>query len=149
MTELSPNRQRAQRLLIGGLVGGHAVLIVAVVAFWVAQGRLAAFSAAIGGVLTIVFFTIGQAVQVMLAEASPKVVLVGALASFLARVVGLGLLLVLALEHAERLAWFAPVAFAISTIAVVVGWLAAEIWVFSRLRIPVFDEPRKGMDNPA
>ena len=27
----------------------------------------------------------------------------------------------------------------------VIGWLAAEVWVFSRLRIPVFDE----MDDPS
>lgn len=149
MAESTPNRQRAQRLLVGGVAGGHAVLLLAVIVFWITGGPLTAFSAAIGGVLTIVFFTIGQAVQVMLAEASPKIVMVGALASFLVRAVALGLLLLLAMENADRLTWFAPIAFAISTIAVVVGWLGAEIWVFSRLRIPVFDEPRQGMDNPA
>jgi hypothetical protein len=34
------------------------------------------------------------------------------------------------------------VAIAVSAIVVVLGWLAAEIWTFSRLRIPVFDPPQ-------
>ena len=40
-----------------------------------------------------------------------------------------------------RLAGMDRVAVAVTAIVVVLGWLAAEIWTFTRLRIPVFDPP--------
>mgnify|MGYP001000902806 CR=1 FL=1 len=73
--------------------------------------------------------------------------------AFRSRVWGAGKLLVLvgalvatyvlfaAAANPERLAGMDRTAVAITTIAVVVGWLAAEIRVFSKLRIPVFDPP--------
>jgi hypothetical protein len=133
------NQLRARRLLLGGLAGGHLTAVVAVVACWVAGGLLAGVSAALGAFVTLAFFTIGQGVQVLVAEAPPKQVLLAALASYGVRVSALGLLLMLALAHPERLGALQPVPVVIGTIAVVVGWLAGEIRVHSRLRIPVFD----------
>ena len=140
MAELSPNRRRAQQLLVGGAAGGHLALLLAVLGFAVARGLPAALSAAVAGIVTIAFFTIGQAVQVLVADAPARRVLIASLASYGLRVSVLGGLLMLALANAAQIAWLDPIAVAVSTIAVVVGWLAAELWTYSRLRIPIYDE---------
>jgi hypothetical protein len=143
----SANVIRARRLLAGGAVGGHTALAVCVVAFGLTGGVAGGVSAALAGVLTVVFFIIGQAVQVLVADADPRTVLVAALASYIARVGGLGALLALALANADRLKAMDTTAVAVTTIAVVLGWLSAEIWVFSRLRLPVFDETERQADT--
>jgi len=137
---------RARRLLAGGAVGGHAGLLACVVAFGIAGGVSGAVSAALAGVLTIAFFTIGQAVQVLVADADPRTVLFASLVSYVARVGGLGALLAVALANADRFKAMNATAVAVTTIVVVLGWLGAEIRVFSRLRIPVFDETERPTD---
>lgn len=145
----SPNVLRARQLLAGGAVGGHAAMLTCVGIFLVAGGVPGAVSAALAGILTIAFFIIGQAVQVRVADADPRRVLVASLVSYAARIAVLGALLVVALANRERLSAINPTAVAVSTIAVVIGWLAAEILVFSRLRIPVFDETERPPDRLA
>ena len=139
MAEPGPNAVRARRLLLGGLAGGHLAAVLAVLGCGIGGGLVAGASAAVAAVTTLAFFTIGQGVQVLVAEAPPKQVLLAALASYGVRVSALGLLLMLALSHPERLGQLQPVPVVIGTIAVVIGWLAGEIRVHSRLRIPVFD----------
>ena len=145
----SPNVARARRLLAGGALGGHVALLVAVVAFGLAGGVAGAVSAALAGVLTVTFFTIGQAVQVLVADADPRTVLFASMLSYIARVGGLGALLAVALANADRFEAMDTTAVAATTIVVVLGWLAAEIWVFPRLRIPVFDETERPSDTTA
>ena len=143
----SPNVLRARKLLRGGLVGGHLAWLVCIVGFWLASGPRAAASAALGGVLVIAFFTIGQAVQVLMADADPRRVLFASLVSYAVRIGALAALLGVALANRERLAGLEPTAVAVSTIVVVVGWLAGEIRTFMRLRIPVFDESEHPLDS--
>ncbi len=145
----SANVMRARRLLTAGAAGGHAALLLCVGAFAMTGGLSGGISAALAGILTILFFTIGQAVQVMVADADPRTILVAALASYIGRVVGLGALLALALANADRLTAMNPTAVAVTTIAVVLGWLGVEIWAFSRLRLPVFDETERPSDTSA
>ncbi len=145
----SPNVERARRLLAGGALGGHLALLIMVAIFAGAGGAAGALSAAVAGILTIAFFTIGQAVQVLAADAPPKKVMIVSLASYGGRVTALGLLLMLALDNAERIALMDPVAVVLTTTVVVFGWLGAEFWVYSRLRIPVYDEPQTPSSNPA
>ena len=137
MAEPGPHAARARRLLLGGLAGGHLAAVLVVLGCGIVGGLVAGASAA--AVTTLAFFTIGQGVQVLVAEAPPKQVLLAALASYGVRVSALGLLLMLALSHPERLGSLQPVPVVLGTIAVVIGWLAGEIRVHSRLRIPVFD----------
>lgn len=130
-------------------MGGHVALLVAVVAFGLTGGVAGAISAALAGVLTVAFFTIGQAVQILVADADPRTVLFAAMVSYIARVGGLGALLAIALTNADRLKSMDTTAVAATTIVVVLGWLGAEIWVFSRLRLPVFDETERPSNTPA
>ncbi|MDN5571001.1 MAG: hypothetical protein L0G22_07075 [Propionibacteriaceae bacterium] len=132
---------------MGGLTGGHAVALVVIAAFGLARGPAAALSAAVGAVATLVFYTVGLAVQVAVADASPKTVLGASLASYVLRVSVFGVLLGLSLAHADAVAWIDDVALVVGTIGVVIGWLAAEVWVHSRLRIPSYDEPETGATN--
>ena len=145
----SPNVARARRLLAGGAIGGHVALLIAVTAFGLAGGVAGAISAALAGILTVAFFTIGQAVQILVADADPRTVLFASLVSYIARVGGLGALLAIALSNAEKLKSMNTTAVAATTIVVVLAWLGAEIWVFSHLRLPVFDETERGSDTAA
>lgn len=138
----SVEAQRAQKLLVAGLVGGHAAAFTVVGLFWALAGTEAAASAAIAAAVTLAFYTIALAVQVAVANARPKTVLVASLASYISRVSVLGLLLALAVSQADRWSWLDPVALVVSTIAVVLGWLGFELHAFSKLRIPAYDLPR-------
>lgn len=132
---------RARRLLVGGLVGGHLGAFVVTVAFWLAGGPNAGIWAAVAAAVTLAFSTIGQAVQVIVADADARVVMVASLGSYVLRVSVLGLLLVIVLQNAPRFVALDPVAVVVGTIVVVITWLAGEFRVYSRLRIPVFDPP--------
>lgn len=138
---MSPSAQRAQKLLVGGLVGGHVAALTVVGAFWVASGPNSAATAAIASAATIAFYTVALGVQLAVADASAKTVLIASLGSYLARVTVLGLALAATLTNADRWAWLDPVALVVATIAVVLGWIGFELWTYSRLRIPVFDPP--------
>lgn len=63
------------------------------------------------------------------------------MASYVLRVTLLGLLLQVTVINAHRFIALDPIALVVTTIAVVVAWLSTEFWVYSRLRIPVYDEP--------
>lgn len=138
-SEPSPNNVRARRLLVGGVIGGHLAALLSVGAFLVARGTAAGVSAAIAGVVVLAFFTIGQAVQVMVADAPAKRVMFAALASYAIRVSLLGIVLILVLDNAERFGQMDPTAVVATTIGVVIGWLAGVFRVYSRLRFPIYD----------
>lgn len=138
---MSENTRRALQLLIAGLVGGHVVALTVVGLLLALRGTEAGATAAVGAGVTIAFYTIALAVQVEVADASPKVVLFAWFASYVTRVSILGLGLAAVLANAERWSWLDPVALFVSTVATVMGWLGLELWTFSRMRVPVYDEP--------
>lgn len=138
---LSPNVRRAQHLLQAGLVGAHVAAFPIVGLFLALSGTDAAATAAIGAAVTVAFYTIALAVQVVVADASPKVVLFAWFASYVTRVSLLGLGLAAVLAHADRWAWLDPVALFVSVVGTVMGWLGLELWVYSRMRVPVYDDP--------
>ncbi|PFG16817.1 hypothetical protein ATK74_1370 [Propionicimonas paludicola] len=134
-------QSRAARLLRAGLIGGHLALLASAVVFGVLHGFYGALWSVLSGLVTVLFFTIGQGIQVVVADADPKVVFAASMTSYVLRAAGLGLLLAAAQAANGRLVGLDPMAIAITAIAVVIGWLAVEIFVFTRLRIPSFDPP--------
>jgi ATP synthase protein I len=142
-TPPSDNVLRARRLLAGGALGGHAVAFLVVGLCFALRGPAGGISAAIAALGVLAFFGIGQLVQVWVADADPHVVLVAALGSYVFRVGLPAVALMLLTRDPARLAGMDRPAVAIATIAVVLGWLVAEVWTFAHLRIPVFDPPRK------
>jgi hypothetical protein len=136
-----PSRRRthALKLFKGGLVGGHLAAAACVLGFWVGAGGAAALSALLAAAVTLLFFAVGQGVQVVVADLSARTVFFWALASYVLRVVLLGLALQMSLTSTVLQVWLHPTAVVVATAATVVGWLAAEFWIFRTLRIPVYD----------
>lgn len=135
----SPNRDRAVRLLAGGAIGGTLVWLGCLAGFWLAAGAEAVPGCLLGGATVLVFFALGQLVQVLTAEARTVTVMAASLASYVVRAAGLAVVLVVAGPLADGPG---RVALVPTMIAVVLGWVAAEVWTFTRLRIPAFDPPR-------
>jgi hypothetical protein len=130
--------ERARKLLFGGLVGGVAAAVLAMVGFGIGLGLRGLASAALASVMVLFFYSVGQLVMVRFADAGARLLLSVAMASYTGRVVVLGLVLLLYARFSDRLPIEPKVVF-LSTIAVVVGWLVVEVIVFSRLRISVYD----------
>ena len=130
--------RRARQLWLGGLIGGHLAWLTLIGIALISAGGSGLISALISGAVVIGFFAIGGAILAAVADWPPISVMVVALASYVLRVIGAGILLWQALQHAERLN-LQPGIVVATTIAVVLGWVGAEVWAFTRLRIPVFD----------
>jgi len=129
---------RARKLLFAGLAGGLAAA-GCLVLFWLIDGRRGLISAALGAGLTLFFYLVGQVVMVLFADAGARTLLVASLASYTGRVTALGLVLLSYSRHRDAWPQLLPIAVFVSTIAVVAGWLLLEVFVFSRLRIGVYD----------
>lgn len=135
---------RARRLLAGGLLGAHMVALVCVGVFMVRDGLPGLASSGLAAAMVVLFYTIGQAVQVRMADAPATAVFRASVGSYIIRVTALAGLLALYLRFADGTSRLLAVPLAVTAIATVIGWLAGEIVVYSRLRIPNFDEPAEG-----
>lgn len=130
---------RARKLLLGGLVGGVGAAALSMILFAVLDGTRGLASAALAAAMVLFFYGAGQLVMVAFADAGARTLLAVSMASYTGRVVVLGLVLLLYDKHTEAFPDLWPMAIFVTTIAVVAGWIAVEIWVFSRLRIGVYD----------
>lgn len=131
--------QRARKLLLAGLAGGGVATVICLTVFGSTRGTGGLGSAALTAALVLSFYTIGQVVMVVFADAEARTVFAASLASYGFRVAMLGFGLVWFHENKAALPALDPLAITVTALAVVVAWLAAEIWVYSRLRIPVYD----------
>src|SRR5215208_3780505 len=111
---------RARKLLVGGAIGGLAATLFCLIGF-------------------TLFYGVGQYVMVLFADAGARTLLAVSMCSYTARVVILGLILVLYNRYHDAWPTLTPMVIFITTIAVVAGWLIVEVYVFSRLRIGVYD----------
>ena len=131
---------RARKLLLGGAIGGVTTAIMCMIGFAIGYGTTGLISAALA------------AAMVLFADAGARTLLTVSLCSYTARVVSLGLVLVLYNAHREAWPMLVPMVIFVTTIIVVAGWLIVEIFVFSRLRIGVYDTeyeaPSKGALEP-
>ncbi len=137
---LSPGARRARALFRAGGLGGVVLAVLVVLAFLFLRGPDAGLSALVAAAVTLGFLGLGQWVQVRMADAPPVTMMMAWLVSYLLRVGVPGIFLVVAMARPEYVATMDRTAVAASTVAAVVGWLAAEIRAYSRLRIPVFDQ---------
>jgi hypothetical protein len=130
---------RARKLLVGGLIGGVGAAVLCLVGFGIGMGRSGLLSAALAALMVLFFYSVGQLVMVRFADAGARTLLSVAMASYTARVVVLGLLLLVYNKHADSWPALRPMAVFLTTVAVVAGWLLVEVLVFSRLRIGIYD----------
>ncbi len=130
---------RALKLLYGGAVGGLVATVLCLVAFTIAYGPHGLLSAALAAALVLFFYGVGQYVMVVFADAGARTLLMVALSSYTARIATLGFVLLVYSTKSAGLPQIVPMAVFVTVMAVVAGWLTAEVWVFSRLRIGVYD----------
>ena len=130
---------RARRLLRAGLAGAAAAALPCLLVAGLVHGRDGVLSAAAAVVVVLFFYGVGQYVMVRTADASAWTLMAVSMVSYGFRAGVLGVLLWAFLTYADRWPDMIPVVLFATTVAVVVGWLAAEIWTFAHLRIGVFD----------
>ncbi len=142
----SPSQRRALTLLKAGALGGHAGALAVTAFFFATRGVASGVWCLVSAGVALVFYLLGQAVQVRVADEDPERVLVVSLVSYGVRVSALGGLLALALTQGARLESLDRVAVVAGTLTVVVSWLAAEIVAFSRMRFPLYEQqsPKRG-----
>lgn len=130
---------RARKLLLGGLVGGSVAAVLSMIAFTIVNGTGGLISAALAAALVLVFYVVGQWVMVRFADAAARTLMLASLVSYTARMGIIGMVLVAFSRKLHTWPSLVPSAVFATAIAVVIGWLAVEIFVFSRLRIGVYD----------
>lgn len=131
------------RLLAAGAGGGVLAWGLAALGFALVIGPSSLIAVLIGGLITVGFFALGQLVQVALAAAEPIVVMMASLVSYVFRVVAVALVAAWILN---RLPWVDGRQLGVTILIVLAGWLAAEVFAFSRLRVPAFDPPQGQTD---
>ena len=130
---------RARKLLVGGAIGGVSAAVICLVGFGIGYGRGGAISAALAAAMVLFFYGVGQYVMVLFADAGARTLLTVSMISYTARVVVLGLVLLLYSKYRDVWPSLTPMVIFVTTIAVVAGWLVVEVFVFSRLRITAYD----------
>jgi hypothetical protein len=143
---------RARKLLLGGAIGGVSASLLCLIGFTIGYGTSGLISAALAVAMVLFFYGVGQYVMVLFADAGARTLLLVSMCSYTARVVILGLVLLLYNAHHEAWPTLIPMAIFVTTIIVVAGWLIVEVFVFSRLRIGIYDAeyvpPSKGVLEP-
>lgn len=143
----SRNGLRIRAMLRGGLLGSHAAAVLCLIGFGFGYGALGFVSALLAAGLVIFFYTAGHAVQILVADSHPRVILAASVASYVGRISILGGLLLLYLRYADESRRVLPVPFGVTAAVVVIAWLTAEVLVWKRLRIPHFDEPEPSVEG--
>lgn len=134
-----PASRRAREMMLGGLVGGHAVGLLIIVAALLFGGEGAVVTAALGFAAVVIFYSVGQAIEVVAAELPDLQGLGLVMVSYVVRVVGIaaGLWFILDLPAVQpfvREGWLL-----LSVAGTVLAWVAGVVVVGFRQRIPVYD----------
>jgi ATP synthase protein I len=116
------------------VVGANAAGVAAV-----AAGLEGLWGALLGLLIVIIFSGGGLLALHLSRRTSPTMQLAVAMASYTSRIAVFGGLLAVALNSDSLAANVNLTALGLTTLVVVMGWMAGEIWAWSRLRIPIYD----------
>ena len=126
-------------MLRGALVAGVVVGINAAAVSAVAAGLKGLWGALLGLLMVVVFSGAGLLVLHLSRRSSPTMQLALAMTSYTGRIAIFGGLLAIALNSDSLAANVNLTALGVSAVAVVMGWMAGEIWAWSHLRVPIYD----------
>lgn len=131
-------------MMLGALVLSHAIGFGVIGLALAVDGVSGLITAALGFAAVIIFYAIGQALEVVATEMDPMQGMGLVLVSYGVRVVGIaaGLWAILSLESvAEHVIdlWLV-----VSVTATVLAWVTGVVLVASRQRVPVYDEEYRG-----
>jgi ATP synthase protein I len=126
-------------MLRGAVVAAVVVGVNAAAIATVAAGLEGLWGALLGLLMVMVFSGLGLFALHLSRRASPTAQLGIAMASYTGRIAIFGALLAVALNSDALAEAVNLTALGISAMVVVMGWMAGEIWAWSRLRIPIYD----------
>ena len=126
-------------MLRGALIAALVVGVNAAVISAIAAGLPGLWGALLGLLMVIVFSGAGLFALHLSRKASPTTQLAIAMASYTGRIAIFGGLLALALSSDSLARHVNLTVLGLVALVVVMGWMAGEIWAWSRLRIPIYD----------
>jgi ATP synthase protein I len=126
-------------MLRGALVAAVVVGVNTAAVATVAAGLKGLLGALLGLLMVIVFSGAGLVALHLSRRATPTAQLGIAMASYTGRIAIFGGLLALALNSESLAQNVNLTALGMSALVVVMGWMAGEIWAWSRLRVPIYD----------
>jgi hypothetical protein len=101
------------------------------------------WGALLGLLMVVVFSGAGLFALHLSRRTSPTAQLAIAMASYTGRIAIFGGLLALALNSETLARHVNLTVLGVSALVVVMGWLAGEIWAWTRLRVPIYDLDRE------
>ncbi|MCC2593062.1 hypothetical protein LKO27_06495 [Tessaracoccus sp. OS52] len=138
-SKVSGATRRARQMMMGGLVLGHVVGVTIIGLALATGGPDAAITAALGFASVVIFFSIGQAIEVIACELEPVQGMGLALASYLVRVVGIGAGLWFILGHPAVAPHVVRGWLLLAVVGTVIAWITGVVVVASRQRVPIYD----------
>lgn len=132
-------RHPALAMLRGALVAAVVVGVNAAAVATVAAGLKGLWGALLGLLMVIIFSGAGLIALHLSRRTTPTMQLAVAMASYTGRIAIFGGLLAVALNSDSLAANVNLTALGVSAMVVVMGWMAGEIWAWSRLRVPIYD----------
>jgi len=141
--------RRAVQMMVGGLVVAHVVGIILCAIAWLTGGRDALVTALLGFAIVLVFYAIGQAIEVVACEMEPFAGLGLTMASYGVRVVGIGIGLWALLKRPSVESHIVPEWLGGSVTGVVIAWVAGVVIVASRQRVPIYDRDDEPIIRPS
>ncbi|GAA2834801.1 hypothetical protein [Kribbella solani] len=129
----------ALAMLRGALVAAVVVGVNAAAVSTVAAGLKGLWGALLGLLMVIIFSGAGLLALHLSRRTSPTTQLAVAMASYTGRIAIFGGLLAIALNSDALAQNVNLTALGICAMVVVMGWMAGEIWAWSRLRVPIYD----------
>ena len=121
-----------------------AVGIVGTVIGTVVAGTPGLIGGALGTVIVLVFFSVGQLVLGAVLKNNPQNAMMVAMTLYLVKI-GVLLVLLLVLQDAT---FFAPKVFAAVIVSCTLAWTFMEVWIFSRTKV-LYVEPVAARSDPS
>ena len=132
--------RRARQMMVGGLVLAHAVGLGILGLSLALDGAPAAITVALGFAAVVIFFSIGQAIEIIACELDPVQGMGVALASYAVRVVGIGAGMWFLLGHPAVEPFISRGWLLLSVTGTVVAWVTGVVVVAARQRVPIYDD---------
>ncbi len=132
-----PATQATSVVLRASVILTAAAGLLATVAAGALRGGNAALGAALGAIIALTFFAVGQYAIGRLLSGNPQFALSGALLVYLTQVLVLFGLIV-ALRGAT---WLDPKSFAATIVLCTLVWIGAQLWASQRIKV-LYVEPR-------
>ena len=131
--------RRARQMMVGGLVLAHAVGLGLLGLALALDGGSAAITVALGFAAVVIFFSIGQAIEIIACELDPVQGMGLALASYAVRVIGVGAGMWFLLGHPAVEPHIQRGWLLLGVTGTVIAWVSGVVLVATRQRVPIYD----------